>query len=411
MQETRLSDFEALCDQLAGFFLDRADVQVPSVDTDLIDAGYLDSLTFVELVLYLEQDLGARFSVDELGLDAMRSIERIALFVQNHVDLDGVDAEVHQGNDRVRKAKPLKTLQEIASTLRDTEFPRQITIELCAYCNLECIMCPHPTMQREKGFMSDDLYRKCIDEIAENDVDTQVWLADHGESLIIGEEIVGKVRYAKSKGLTQVYLNTNGMLLTPEISRGLIDAGLDGLFFGIDAATKETHAAIRRGGDLDTVVRNVEYIAQEVVRQGRDKPEVWVQFIEMDENEHERQLFAEYWKDKNVGVKIRRKLSWGGYIESSAVRRAATERIPCPWIMNLMHILWDGRVGRCTGDHECNHPMGNVYESTIKEIWTGPLRRERQLHLDYRFDLLNEQCQQCVDWAVGAAERRPSILA
>jgi sulfatase maturation enzyme AslB (radical SAM superfamily) len=283
-------------------------------------------------------------------------------------------------------------------------------------------------MQRTKGFMSDELYRKCIDEVAAVDRDTQVWLADHGETLIIGQEIIDKVRHAKSQGLTQVYLNTNGMLLTPEISRGLVDAGLDGLFFGIDAATKETHAAIRRGGDLDTVLRNIDFVVQEIARTfppgghntsggqnasgGHNKPAVWVQFIEMDENEHEREAFAEYWaaevaKGKDVGVKIRRKLSWGGYIGSPAVRRAATERIPCPWIINLMHILWDGRVGRCTGDHECNYPMGNVYDSTISDIWTGPLRRERQIHLDYRFDLLNDQCQQCIDWGVGAAERRP----
>jgi acyl carrier protein len=47
----------------------------------------LDSLTLVELVLYLEQDERARFSMDDLELDTLRTVERIALFVQNHVDV------------------------------------------------------------------------------------------------------------------------------------------------------------------------------------------------------------------------------------------------------------------------------------------------------------------------------------
>ena len=260
-------------------------------------------------------------------------------------------------------------------------------------------------MEREKGYMSEELYRKCIDEIASWDQETEVWLADHGESLMIGKAIGDKVRYAKSKGLTKVYLNTNGMLLKPEVSKELIDSGLDGLFFGIDAVTNETHAAIRKQGHLDTVIDNVDFLLEEIERGNHKTPEVWVQFIEMDENAHEREAFVAYWRQKNVGVKVRRKLSWGGYIETPGVAALDSERIPCPWIMNLMHVLWDGRVGRCTGDHECNYPMGNVYDQSIAEIWQGAIRDERMVHLNYEFDQLNPQCKSCLDWKVGASEK------
>jgi MoaA/NifB/PqqE/SkfB family radical SAM enzyme len=253
--------------------------------------------------------------------------------------------------------------------------------------------------------MSDALYRRCIDEIASVEPNTEAWLADHGETLLIGRAIVDKVRYAKSKGLNKVFLNTNGMLLTPEISRGLVAEGLDGLFFGIDAVARETHARIRRGGDLEVILRNVDALLDAIARDGQKGPEVFVQFIEMDENEGEREAFIEYWKGKGVGVKVRRKLSWGGYIASPRVQNVPAERIPCPWIMSLMHVLWDGRVGRCTGDHECNYPMGNVLDSSIAAIWQGSLRVERKIHLDRQFDRLNDQCKKCLDWKVGAAER------
>ena len=79
--------------------------------------------------------------------------------------------------------------------------------------------------------MSEEIYRKSIDEVANTDPDTEVWLADHGESLIVGEDIIDKLSYAKSRGLRKVFLNTNGMLLTRAISRGLVENGLDGILF------------------------------------------------------------------------------------------------------------------------------------------------------------------------------------
>ena len=156
------------------------------------------------------------------------------------------------------------------------------------------------------------------------------------------------------------------------------------------------------------LLTNIDGLLEERDGNGHRKPEIWVQFIEMDENEGEREAFIEFWRKKNVGVKIRRKLSWGGYISTSVLEKEAADRIPCPWIMNLIHVLWDGSVCRCTGDHENNYPMGNILESTIREMWTGPMRKERMIHLEYRFGDLNEQCQECLDWKVGAAERLPA---
>jgi MoaA/NifB/PqqE/SkfB family radical SAM enzyme len=298
-----------------------------------------------------------------------------------------------------------KTIQEIKDTLVDTPFPRQVTLELTAHCNLKCTMCPHPNLRRRKGFMSDELYRRCIDEICAEAKDTEVWLADHGESLILGNAIVEKVEYAKSRGLSKVFLNSNGILLTRSISKGFVAAGLDRVVFGIDGATSETYARIRVGGDLNTVISNIEQLLEEKARARKTPPEIWVQFIEMDENEHERDAFVEFWRNRDVGVKIRRKLSWGACIESRSVESLNEERIPCQWLMNLMHVLWDGRVGRCSGDHECDYSAGNVRTSSIAKIWQGPLKKERESQLSGQFDNLIDPCRRCIDWKVGIAEK------
>jgi len=59
----------------------RLQIEAPDPDTDLIEAGYLDSLAFVDLLTSLESTFNMTVSLDDLDLDAFRTIARIAAFV------------------------------------------------------------------------------------------------------------------------------------------------------------------------------------------------------------------------------------------------------------------------------------------------------------------------------------------
>ncbi len=76
-----MSDCQVIQKRLASLFSEELAVAVPSVDTDLISAGILDSLKFVELLVQLEQKFGVSISLDDLEVDHFRSIERIAKFL------------------------------------------------------------------------------------------------------------------------------------------------------------------------------------------------------------------------------------------------------------------------------------------------------------------------------------------
>ncbi len=67
--------------QIATLFAERLAVEVPSPETDLINAGLLDSLKFVELLLHLEQEFHTQVNFNEVELDNFRSIQKIAEFV------------------------------------------------------------------------------------------------------------------------------------------------------------------------------------------------------------------------------------------------------------------------------------------------------------------------------------------
>jgi D-alanine--poly(phosphoribitol) ligase subunit 2 len=71
-----------IADALDRLFVERLHIEVPSADTDLIETGLLDSLRLVELLLYIEADLGWRIPIEDIDLDDLRSVSRIAALIE-----------------------------------------------------------------------------------------------------------------------------------------------------------------------------------------------------------------------------------------------------------------------------------------------------------------------------------------
>jgi acyl carrier protein len=67
--------------KLTELFAKKLNLEVSSVDTDLVETGLLDSLALVELLAQLEETFGLLVSTDDLELENFRSIARIAGFV------------------------------------------------------------------------------------------------------------------------------------------------------------------------------------------------------------------------------------------------------------------------------------------------------------------------------------------
>jgi len=243
--------------------------------------------------------------------------------------------------------------------------------------------------------MAEEVFRKIMDEAFEIDKNTRIWPAQLGEPLLLGDYFFRLVKYAKSKELP-VTLNTNGTLIDKNL-RNIISSMLDEVIIGIDAATRTSYEKIRVGGNFDRVVENINLLL-------RNKPEslkVTVQFVETEENEHEKSTFTDYWLAQGAHVKVRNKLGWGATVPSS-LQRLNLERVPCPWLMRTVVVHWNGNVVQCGGDHEEQYLAGNVSNSTLYDLWNGPLKERRQRHLNNDFDF--EPCRDCPDWACGISQ-------
>lgn len=286
------------------------------------------------------------------------------------------------------------------------KFPQVILIDNCNCCNLRCSMCDHKNMTKYRPFQMMDfkLYQKIIDEIAVENPAARVWEIFFGEPFLC-PDMPERIEYAKEKGLTDVVLNTNGVLMTEEKAKSYIEAGLDAMYVGIDAATKETYDKIRIGGDFNRACDNVLAYKELLTKYGQPSQKLFVQFVESDVNENEVDQFKSFWKSKGVGVKIRPKISWAGLVEASNLRKnQEVERKPCYWLMRTINICADGEVALCAVDLHCQVKCGNVKDHSIKELWADKLNDYRNMHQEGRFDELPELCRNCRDWQSAYAE-------
>lgn len=72
---------DELVDDIRTLFEQELNIAVPAPDTDLIAAGLLDSLVFVDLIMKLEQLCDVEIPVAELDLETFRSLHEIAATV------------------------------------------------------------------------------------------------------------------------------------------------------------------------------------------------------------------------------------------------------------------------------------------------------------------------------------------
>jgi len=76
-----VQDLNAIIERLGTVFVESFHIEIPSPDTDLLETGVLDSFQFVELLVQLEQRFGLRIKIDDIDLDDLRTLSRIARLV------------------------------------------------------------------------------------------------------------------------------------------------------------------------------------------------------------------------------------------------------------------------------------------------------------------------------------------
>ena len=157
----------------------------------------------------------------------------------------------------------------------------KVYVELTSRCNLNCTTCIRNSWDKSQGDMSSDMWERVVGSLQGLPSRPDVFFGGFGEPLLI-TDIAEKVKQVKPLA-RKVELITNGILLTKERSRELIDSGLDMLWVSLDGATPESYSDVRLGATLPKVLENIEhlsYMRHETARM----PEIGIAFVAMKKN-------------------------------------------------------------------------------------------------------------------------------
>jgi sulfatase maturation enzyme AslB (radical SAM superfamily) len=258
---------------------------------------------------------------------------------------------------------------------RAPRLPEIVQIESTNICNAKCVFCPRDEMHRRQGIMDWALYAKIVDECVELGIE-HVRMHNYGEPFI-DRQLVEKVRYAKTRGVPQVGMISNGSLITEDVARGMIEAGLDAINISVDAAGKEIFESTRLGLRYDKVIANIERLLRLREEIGRRRPKLILSFVRQNNSEDER-AFIEHWRGIADKVHVTDLHNWAG-----TLNRESDVTYPCyrPWL--TFTVLWDGRVSLCCADFDGREILGDMRSATIREIWNAaPYLRARRQHLE-----------------------------
>jgi sulfatase maturation enzyme AslB (radical SAM superfamily) len=272
-------------------------------------------------------------------------------------------------------AKSVRKLMLATGRDRAPHLPDIVQIESTNLCNAKCVFCPRDEMHRRQGVMDVDLFRKIVDECAALGI-THVRVHNYGEPFL-DKQLVEKVRYAKQRGIAEVGMISNGSLITEEIARGMIEAGLDAINISVDAAGKEVFERTRLNLDYDTVIGNIRTLVRLRGELGKKRPRLILSFVRQD-NSADEQAFIREWGAVADKIHITDLHNWAG-----TLHERSNVRYPCYRLWQTFTVLWDGRVSLCCADYDGRNVLGDLRTSTIAAIWNSPAYRAvRRQHLD-----------------------------
>ncbi len=271
-----------------------------------------------------------------------------------------------------------------------TETPRFIQLETVTVCNAKCPFCPQHEIKRDPPRMPDDTWRKIVDDTRGLGITYRPFLTNEP---FIDKRQPEIVRYIKKNDPTaRVEYNSNGELLTEELGRNLLAAGVDIMRFSIDGFSRQTYEPSRVGVSYDKVYERVPRFLEIWDREGyRDTCFTEVRMIEVPENQHEIESYKAFWGPLCSEVVITEMYQWPW----TGQRREDVVLKPCLKILDEMFFYSNGNATLCCWDVHERAVVGNVRQQHVLEIWRNYASNQlRALLDDGRRDLIH-LCSRC----------------
>ncbi len=163
----------------------------------------------------------------------------------------------HRVEALLGRALPLQPILE-ALELR----PPALHLEFANICNARCVFCPIEYQKRAPQLMSEEVFRKVVEDYV------RIGGGPVGLTPIVGESLVHPkfipwVKYLRSLPvISSIFMTTNGVLLDQHGIDEFVDCGVNDVIVSIAGFDEDMYRRVHRLDDYDRVRRNVLLLLQ-----------------------------------------------------------------------------------------------------------------------------------------------------
>ena len=288
--------------------------------------------------------------------------------------------------------------------------PWSLSVETGTSCNLSCLECPSGQNQfsRPTGYMSFSDFKTIISKQKKY----LIWLILYfqGEPFL-NKDFFKMIAYANAQKIITT-TSTNGHFLKPENAEKTVKSGLKKIIISLDGLDQESYEKYRVGGDFNTVINGIKNLQQARKKLKSASPYIVVQFIVFKTNEHQIKHLKKLKRELNID-KIELKTAqiysasdknqlipktnkYRRYKQNKGGDWEIKNRLPnhCLRMWQGAVVTWDGNIAPCCYDKDVNHKMGNLLESSFKNI-----KKNRKYH-SFRNQIFSDRskiniCKNC----------------
>jgi hypothetical protein len=267
-------------------------------------------------------------------------------------------------------------------------WPSYLNIELTNNCNCGCSFCPNSMLERKRGMMDDELFRKIVVESAE--YVPFVCLSGYGEPTL-HPKLTQFIAYAKRKGVLRVALETNAVELDEGKLAEIFGCGLDFLIINMNAFMGSV-VDWRKGLNAFIELRDAE-------RKKRDGvfPKVILQVINSNSVasgiDHLYGCY-DFIADRIVLLPFD---TFGERIpDDSVIDFTPMKRSSCRKLPNTLYVYWDGTVGLCGEFFEGRYPGMSLDKTPVSSVYCD--QRVRAFHDRHLRGEYPDECRKCRQW-------------
>jgi len=286
----------------------------------------------------------------------------------------------------------------------ETDFPLFIQLDMDQVCNLTCGHCPLNSLDNLSDFYSSDKlswedYKSIIAEGEEHSCPS-ISHTGFNEPLL-DKDFERYIEYAYQHNFIDIFLLTNGTLLSEKRAKRILDSGLTRIRFSIDAASPETFKSVR-GGKYEKVIKNIERFLDLQEKGGYKLPVTGVNFCKINLNEHEVEMFHAFWEDKVDMVSVQsfipadseqRNLQF--YPSDNFGDSHLIDDFQCPQPYQRVVLRNKNITPCCSLDTRLT--LGEIGKDTIYDVWNSEEMIEiRRIHRN-KEHASNPACKVCAE--------------